>query len=327
MNILILSAGTRDKIVQYFKKEIGNSGQIIATDCSNLAPAVYDADTFYLVPRITAPGYLDVILDICEKEKITGVFSLIDPELSMLAKEKDKFLAVGTTPIISDYDLVETCFDKYKMFEMLQRMNIPTGKCYMDKEAFYQAEKAGEISYPVFVKPVRGSASIHINKVNSSKEVEVLFDLYDDLMIQEYMDGQEYGADVYIDMISGKCTDIFVKKKIKMRAGETDKSVSYKDDALFAMIRDFVEKCGFRGMIDIDIFDIGGTWYISEVNPRFGGGYPHAYACGVNMPAAVLRNLAGQENEVRIGSYPENISMMKYNEIAIRDMNGEKIVP
>jgi carbamoyl-phosphate synthase large subunit len=327
LNILILSAGTRDKVVQYFKKEIGSSGKIIATDCSNLAPAVYDADLFYLVPRITAPGYLDGILDICKKEKITGVFSLIDPELSMLAKEKDKFLAVGTTPIISDYDLVETCFDKYKMFEMLQRMNIPTGKCYMDKEAFYKAEKAGEISYPVFVKPVRGSASIHINKVNSSKEVEVLFDLYDDLMIQEYMDGQEYGADVYIDMISGKCTDIFVKKKIKMRAGETDKSVSYKDDALFDMIRTFVEKCGFRGMIDIDIFDIGGTWYISEVNPRFGGGYPHAYACGVNMPAAVLRNLAGQENEVRIGSYPENISMMKYNEIAIRDMNGVTIVP
>lgn len=327
MNILILSAGTRDKVVQYFKRELGDRGRIIATDCSNLAPAVYDADAFYLVPRITAPGYLDVILDICRKEKITGVFSLIDPELSMLAKEKEKFLAVGTVPIISDYELVETCFDKYRMFEMLQKMQIPTGKCYMDKEDFYRAEERGEISYPVFVKPVRGSASIHINKVSSRKEIEVLFDLYDDLMIQEYMDGQEYGADVYIDMISGKCTDIFVKKKIKMRAGETDKSVSYKDEALFTMIQKFVEECGFRGMIDIDIFEINGTYYLSEVNPRFGGGYPHAYACGVNMPAAVIRNLAGEENEVTIGAYSENICMMKYNEIAIRDMNGVEIVP
>lgn len=327
MNILILSAGTRDKVVQYFKRELGDRGRIIATDCSNLAPAVYDADAFYLVPRITAPGYLDVILDICRKEKITGVFSLIDPELSMLAKEKEKFLAVGTVPIISDYELVETCFDKYRMFELLQKMQIPTGKCYMDKEDFYRAVEAGEISYPVFVKPVRGSASIHINKVSSRKEIEVLFDLYDDLMIQEYMDGQEYGADVYIDMISGKCTDIFVKKKIKMRAGETDKSVSYKDEALFNMIQKFVEQCGFRGMIDIDIFEIDGTYYISEVNPRFGGGYPHAYACGVNMPAAVIRNLAGEENEVTIGAYSENICMMKYNEIAIRDMNGIEIVP
>lgn len=327
MNILILSAGTRDKVVQYFKKELGDRGRIIATDCSNLAPAVYDADAFYLVPRITAPGYLDVILDICKKEQITGVFSLIDPELSMLAKERDRFLAVGTTPIISDYDLVETCFDKFRMYELLQKMQIPTGKCYVEKEAFYNAVERGEIFYPVFVKPVKGSASIHINKVNSAKEIEVLFDLYDDLMIQEFMDGQEYGADVYIDMISGKCTDIFIKKKIKMRAGETDKSVSVRDEKLFELIRKFTEDCGFRGMIDIDIFEIGDTYYISEVNPRFGGGYPHAYACGVNMPKAVITNLAGQENEVRIGSYAENICMMKYNEIAIRDMNGIEIVP
>lgn len=327
MNILILSAGTRDKVVQYFKKEIGGKGRVIATDCSNLASAVYDADKFYLVPRITAPGYLDVILDICRKEKITGVFSLIDPELSMLAKERERFLEIGVTPVISDYDLVETCFDKYRMYELLCKMQIPTGKCYLDKDAFYRAVDKGEIAYPVFVKPVRGSASLNINKVNSRKEIEVLFDLYDDLMIQEYMDGQEYGADVYIDMISGKCTSIFVKKKIKMRAGETDKSVSYKDEGLFAMIRQFVEECGFRGMIDIDIFEINGVYYISEVNPRFGGGYPHAYACGVNMPASILRNLAGEENEEAIGDYPENIVMMKYNEIAVRDMNGTEIVP
>lgn len=327
MNILILSAGTRDKVVQYFKREIADQGRIIATDCSNLAPAVYDADTFYLVPRITAPGYIDRILEICRKEKITGVFSLIDPELSMLAKERERFLEIGTTPIISDYDLVETCFDKYRMYELLCKMQIPTGRCYPNKEAFYQALKQGEISYPVFVKPVKGSASLYINKVNSREETEVLFDLHDDLMVQEYMDGQEYGADVYIDMISGKCTSIFVKKKIKMRAGETDKSVSFKDERLFDMIREFVEKCGFRGMIDIDIFEMNGMYHISEVNPRFGGGYPHAYACGVNMPASVIRNLAGQENPVRIGDYEENIVMMKYNEIAIRDMEGEDIVP
>lgn len=326
MNILILSAGTRNKVVQYFKKEIGDRGRVVATDCSNLAPAVYDADVFYLVPRITAPDYLDVILDICRKEKITGVFSLIDPELSMLAKERERFLAVGATPIISDYELVETCFDKYRMYKLLCKMQIPTGKCYLSKEDFYCAAEAGEVSYPVFVKPVRGSASLNINKVGSRKEIDMLFDLYDDLMIQEYMDGQEYGADVYVDLISGKCTSIFVKKKIKMRAGETDKSVSVKDEALFKMLREFVEQCGFRGMIDIDIFEIDGVYYISEVNPRFGGGYPHAYACGVNMPAAVMCNLEGRENEVKIGDYPDNICMMKYNEISIRDMSGEELV-
>lgn len=327
MNILILSAGTRDKVVQHFKKELAGKGRVIATDCSNLAPAVYEADAFYLVPRITAPDYMDTILDICRKEEITGVFSLIDPELSLLAKERERFLEIGATPIVSDYELVETCFDKYRMFGLLQKMHIPTAKCYADKESFYRAKEAGEIGYPVFVKPVRGSASIHINKVQSDEEIEVLYSLYDDLMIQEYMDGQEYGADVYVDMITGKCTDIFVKKKIKMRAGETDKSVSFKDEKLFALIQDFAEKCVFCGMIDIDIFEKNGVYYISEVNPRFGGGYPHACGCGVNMAAAVVRNLSGQENEVRIGEYKEGICMMKFNEVMIRDMAGEEIVP
>lgn len=326
MNILILSAGTRNKIVQYFKETIGETGRVIATDCSNLAPAVYEADAFHLVPRITAPGYLDVILDICKKEKIDGVFSLIDPELSLLAKEKERFLAVGTTPVISPYELVETCFDKYRMFQMLCEMGIPTGKCYMDKEEFFQAGEEGEITYPVFVKPVRGSASLNINQVTSKQEIETLFERYDDLMIQEFMHGQEYGADVYIDMLSGKCTSIFLKKKIRMRAGETDKSVSVKNPALFEMIQNFVEKCGFCGMIDIDLFEQNGTFYLSEVNPRFGGGYPHAYACGVNMPDQMIRNLQGKENPVTIGEYREGICMMKYNEIAIADMNGREII-
>lgn len=216
MNLLILSAGTRNKVVQYFKKEVGVEGKVVATDCSNLAPAVYDADRFYLVPRITAPGYLDRILEICREEQIDGVFSLIDPELSLLAKERERFLAVGTVPIVSDYDLTETCLDKFRMYQMLCRMQIPTGRCFVDKEDFYRAVEEGEISYPVFIKPVRGSASININKVNSREETDLLFTLDDDLMIQEYMDGQEYGADVYIDMISGRCTSIFVKKKIKI---------------------------------------------------------------------------------------------------------------
>ena len=326
MNILILSAGTRNKVVEYFKENVGDKGKVVATDCSNLAPAVYEADVFYLVPRITAPGYIEQILDICVKEKIDGVFSLIDPELSLLAGERERFLAVGATPILSDYELVETCFDKYRMFELLTDMGIPTGQCYLSKEDFYRDRQKGRIDYPVFVKPVRGSARLNINKVSSDQELETLFHLYDDLMIQEFMDGQEYGADVYVDMISGKCTSIFVKKKIKMRAGETDKSVSVKNPELFELIRKFVEKCGFCGMIDIDLFEIGGVFYISEVNPRFGGGYPHAYACGVNMPSQVLCNLSGRENPVRIGEYKENVCMMKYNEIAVRDFEGEQIV-
>lgn len=316
-NILILSCGTRNKIVQYFKNELKGKGQVIATDCSRLAPALYDADKHYIVPRMTEEGYLDKVLSICSENNIKGVLSLIDPELSLLAKYKQDFLDIGTTPIISDYDVVEMCFDKYSMYEFLTKNEIKTVRSYVDKEKFYEDEELGLINYPVFVKPVRGSASININKVTSKEEIELLFNCNDNLMIQEFMDGVEYGADVYIDMISGDPVSIFTKEKIKMRAGETDKAVSVKEQKLFELIKNFVIKAEFKGIIDIDIFKVNDEYFISEVNPRFGGGYPHGYGCGVNIPKMIINNINSTKNINQIGQYKQDVYMMKFNEVKI----------
>lgn len=319
MNILILSAGTRNKIVQYFKKEIKDKGVVVATDMSALAPAIYEADKYYIVPRMTEPGYVDVILGICEKEKIDGVLSLIDPELSLLAENKDKFASVGSKVIGSSYELCEMSLDKYEMYNWLKKHGYKCAKSYMDKEEFFADIESGKAKYPVFVKPARGSASISISKVYDKETVELLFAHDKGLMLQEFLEGQEIGADVYIDMISGEIVSIFTKKKIKMRAGETDKAVSFKDDKLMELIRKFVSKAGYRGQIDIDIFDVDGEYYISEVNPRFGGGYPHAYESGANHMKFIVNNLAGIENESIVGkNYEDGIYMMKYNEIMVR---------
>lgn len=317
MNILITSAGTRDKVVEYFKKEFDGIGNVIATDMSDLAPAIYEADRYYLVPRIDDPSYIDKLLDICKKEKIDCFFALIDPELSLIAKNKDRFLSIGVTPLISNYDAVELAFDKYEMFKFLRDNGYKTAKSYIDKDEFYKDLEEGKINFPVFVKPYKGSASININKVNSKEEIDTLFDVYDDLLIQEFLDGQEIGADVYIDPISKKVVSIFTKEKIKMRAGETDKARSFKDQKLFDLITEVVEKIGYEYMIDMDIFRIGDEYYISEINPRFGGGYPHAYECGVNFPKLIINSMNKKENKKEIGNYEENIYMMKYNELKI----------
>ena len=297
MNILILSVGTRNKIVQYFKKELKGKGIVIATDCSKLAPAIYEADKYYIVPRIDDKDYLNTILDICIKEKINGLISLIDPELSLISKNVEKFKEIGVKPILSDYDKVDICFNKYKMYQFLVENKL--------------------IEFPVFVKPIEGSASININKINNKEELEMLWNKESGLLIQQFMNGEELGADVYIDMISNEIVSIFTKKKIKMRAGETDKSVSIKDEELFLFIKDFVEMAKFKGIIDIDIFKIDGKYYISEVNPRFGGGYPHAYESKVNIPRMIINNLEGKTNNEQIGNYDENVYMMKYNEVKI----------
>lgn len=321
MNILILSAGTRNKIVQYFVKTLNGTGKVVATDMSNLAPAIYEADKYYLVPKITAPEYLDVVLDICKKEEITGVLSLIDSELSLLAENKEKFEAIGTTVIGSSHALCEMSLDKFQMFHWLENHGYKRAKSYMDKEAFFADVDAGVTTYPVFVKPARGSASVSISKVYDRETIELLFAHEDGLMIQEFLDGQEIGADVYVDMVSHEVVSIFTKKKLKMRAGETDKAVSFKDEKLFALIERFVKDAGYNGQIDVDIFDVNGEYYISEVNPRFGGGYPHAFESGVDHMKLILNNLNGKANEPSIGKYGDGVYMMKYNEVMIKRDN------
>jgi len=317
MNILILSAGTRNKIVQYFRRELEGKGRVIATDCSLLAPAIYEADNYYIVPRITEPGYMDVIFDICKKENIKGLISLIDPELSLIAKHKNDFKALGVEVIESDYDICEKTLNKYDMYLWLLEHGYNCAKTYVSKTEFLNDVKRGKICYPVFVKPICGSASVAISKVYDEETLECLFSHSDNLMIQEFLNGQEIGADCYIDMISGELVSVFTKKKLTMRAGETDKAVSFKDEKLFELIHAFCKEFGFSGQIDIDIFDIGGRYYISEVNPRFGGGYPHAYECGVNHMKLIVNNLNHIENKPDIGNYKENIYMMKYNEVMI----------
>lgn len=316
MNILILSVGTRNKIVQYFKQTI--DGIVVATDMSRLAPAIYEADKFYIVPRITEYEYLNIILNICKDENINAVLSLIDPELSLLAKNIDNFKKIGVTVIGSSYELCEICFNKWSMFNWLKSHEYKCAKSYIDINEFYRDLEKKVINFPVFVKPICGSASVSISKIYNPIMLENLLSHNDNLMIQEYLNGPEIGADVYIDMLSGDVVSIFTKEKILMRAGETYKAVSFKDPFLFNLIEDFVKKMGLLGQIDIDLFKVNNEYYISEVNPRFGGGYPHAFESGCNHMKMIENNIIGKINKKNIGLYDEHIYMMKYNEIYIK---------
>ncbi|SFH54205.1 ATP-grasp domain-containing protein [Pisciglobus halotolerans] len=317
MNLLILSCGTRNKIIAYFKEALAGRGKVIAADHSPLAPALYEADEAVIIPHIQDKQYLDTLLTLCKEKQIKAIFSLIDPELNLLAKHQHDFLAIDTVPIISDADKVELCFNKYALYEFLTEKQIPTPKSYLNEHQFYQDMEKGKISFPVFVKPYNGSASAQIHKAHSSDEMEDLILNGENMMIQEFMDGIEIGADVYVDLHTGKVVSIFTKEKINMRAGETDKARSFKDEQLFEFIQSVVEETGLKGMLDIDLFKVGDQYLISEINPRFGGGYPHAYGCGVSFPKMLLNNLAGKENRVQIGEYESEIYMAKFNDVMI----------
>ena len=317
MNFLILSAGRRCELVRYFVEEFKGVGNVVVTDCSSLAPALYVADKAYIVPPINNENYIDVIKKICVKENIKGLISLIDPELSLIAANIEEFNSIGVTCFISNFESVECCFDKYSMFKFLDLNNFNTAKTFNNLESLKNAYEKGQITYPVFIKPQCGSASINVNKVNTLQEVELYFNKYHDIIVQEFLDGTEIGVDVYVDVLSGQVISIFAKEKIKMRAGETDKSKSIICPKLFDIIQELVLKLKLRGPIDIDVFKINNNYYISEINPRFGGGYPHAYQCGVNFIKMILNNLNGNINNVNISNYNPNVYAIKSDTIKV----------
>ena len=325
MNIMILSAGTRNSIVRYFRRALGGSGRVIATDMSPLASALYEADGYYIVPPVGEPGYMDRICDICRKEAVNAVLSLIDPELSLLALSRERLQALGVAVIGSSFELCEMALDKMKLFRWMREHDVPCAESYDDITGFRSDLAAEKIAFPVFIKPIRGSASVSISKADDMETLEFLWRRNDSLMIQKFLNGQEIGADVYVDMISGEVVSIFTKKKLKMRAGETVSSVSFKDEKLFSLLKDLAEKAGFAGPLDIDLFEIDGEYYISDVNPRFGGGYPHAYECGVDHMKMILENLSGRANPVTTGQYEEKTYMMKAYDVSVRKISDRAL--
>lgn len=318
MNLLITSCGIRVKIVEYFRNALNGEGKVFAADCSSYAPALYAADGYFVVPRVDETDYIDHILSLCSEHDVRGVFSLIDPELSLLARNAERFAQIGTTVIGSDYEVCELCHDKWSMYQWMLEKDFPCARTYVDVDAFKKDITAGIIGFPAIVKPIRGSASVGVEKVFSMERTCTLMQKEDGLMIQQFMDGLDMDADCCVDMISGEVLSVFTKHKLLMRAGEADKAISFYDPKLDALLRRFISACGLKAVADIDVFKVDGEYYLSEVNPRFGGVYPHAHGCGLDFPAMIINNLRGNTN-VPAGQYATGMVMMKYPEIMIRE--------
>lgn len=316
MNILFCSAGRRVELLKDFRKSMDEGDRIIAADLSNLAPALYVADAYYLVPRIDDPTYLDTILDICRKEKINAVTTLIDPEIELLAKNRTRFEEIGVEVLAPYTETAELCFDKFKMYQHLTVHGFPTPDTWGDYASAMAAIESGSLAFPVFVKPRTGSGSVGARKVQDAETLKVLCEADPSLIIQRLMTG-DLDADVYIDTISHKAVSAFSKRKLETKIGGASKTISFKDEKLFDFIQRITDLLKFNGPVDMDFFYQNGMYYLSEVNPRFGGAYLHAYGAGVDFIKLIKNNLSGIENASVFGNYEDDVVMMMYDSVII----------
>lgn len=317
-NILFCSVGRRAKLLMNFRKSMGGCGNIVATDLSPVAPALFFADKTYLVPRIDDEGYFNRIMEICVKEEIKAITTLIDPEIEILANHREVLLAKGVLPLCPAQWTAQLCFNKYEMFKHLREKGVRTVLTYRSIDEFEQGIKNNDISFPVFMKPISGSGSVGIGRCDNMEEVlEKWNDGKFTYIIQELMTGGDCDADVYVDCISHKPVAVFSKKKIESRIGGASKTISYKDQKLFDFVEEVCSVLELNGPCDMDFFIKDGEYYLSEINPRFGGAYLHAYGAGVDFVKLILNNIDGKENKNIIGNYDEDIIMMMYDDVVI----------
>lgn len=317
-NILFCSVGRRAKLLMNFRKSMNGCGKIIATDLSPVAPALFFADETYLVPRIDDSHYFDKVLEICDKSEVKAITTVIDPEIEILAKHREELVSKGILPLCPAKWTAHLCFDKYEMFKYLRSKGVRTVLTYNSLEELKKGLDKGEISFPVFMKPISGSGSVGIDKVYNWEEAEAKFnDGKFKYIIQELMTGGDCDADVYVDCISHKAVAAFSKKKIESRIGGASKTISFKDPKLFEFIEQVCSVLELNGPCDMDFFIKNGEYYLSEINPRFGGAYLHAYGAGVDFVKLILNNMHGIENKSIIGQYDEDIIMMMYDDVVI----------
>jgi carbamoyl-phosphate synthase large subunit len=338
MNILLTCAGRRNYLIKFFQDALEGRGRVFAADASVDATTLQEADEAFVVPPMGNENYFDILLAICQLHQIRLLIPLNDLELPLLARVRERFREIGTIPIVSTPEVVNICFDKWATFTFLKACGLPAPKTFLSLTEVRKALSRGETSFPLVIKPRWGTGSVGIRYVEDEEEMELAYSLVKKhlsrtllakisatdpercILVQERLHGHEYGLDVINDL-EGHYVTTFVKRKLAMRAGETDCSLTVRDERLESLGEKIGQSLGHVGNLDCDIFVNEGSCYILEMNPRFGGGYPFSHIAGANLPATLIAWANGRSPDDHWLRIEPNIKAAKCSRLIVQ--NGD----
>lgn len=314
LNILFTCAGRRVALIEAFKKAAKNIRiklTTFATDINPLSPALYISDKKFIAPKILSNKYIDFIIEISRKYKIDLIIPTIDTELFILAQNKEKIKKeAGTIALVSNPDVIEICQDKRKTYNFLKNNGFGTPWTALPEEI-----SSGDLKLPVFLKPWDGSASRGNAKASTTEEYQYYIKKIPNCIVQEYIDGQEYTCDVYVDFNMNVRT-VVPRQRIEIRAGEVSKARTVKDLSLIEECRRLIDtlRAG-PGVITIQCFITKDNKIrFIEINPRFGGGVPLSIKAGANFPKWIMQEALNRPINAKLTDWEENIYMLRYDE-------------
>jgi len=332
MNILLTSVGRRSYLVNYFKEALKGAGQIHVANSTDISPAFAVADKTIVTPLIYSDNYIPFLLEYCQSNAIDIIISLFDIDLPILSKNAYRFNEIGTKVIVSEENVIDICNDKWHTYNFCRENCINVPKTYINLEEAEQDICNGNLSFPLIIKPRWGMGSISIYEAENMEELRVFYkkskrglsksylkyesnqNIEESILIQEKIDGQEYGLDIINDL-EGNYVNTIVKQKYAMRSGETDCAKVIYDDRLKNLGKKISRLTEHKANLDSDIFISGNQIFLLEMNARFGGGYPFSHMAGVNLPLAIIKWVQGEQVEKEILN--EETGIMSHKDISI----------
>lgn len=298
MNLLLTSIGKRIELTEHLKSRF----RVIGVDASSENAAKYFVDSFYRVPRCLEKGYVEALLSICKRERVSMLIPLYEPEFMVLDKARKHFEEAGVTLVLSERSVLDICNDKSRTAAFFERNRISAPRTLSEREVRERLDK-GDGTYPLVVKPADGMGSANIFFAKDKEELSFFYSHVDKALVQECAVGKEYTIDVLCSL-SGEPVYIVPRIRLEVRDGEVTKSrvdrqslVIEETKRLLAALQ---KEGGVKGPMTIQCFlaEDKKTLQFLEINPRFGGGVPLAFAAGADY-AAVLEKMGEQVRSKR----------------------------
>jgi carbamoyl-phosphate synthase large subunit len=310
--VLFTCAGQRVDIVDAFRSA---GATTVAADANPLAPALYRADAYAIVPRVEHKDYVPSLVRLVEQHEAQMIIPLTDLDQGVLARARD---LLGALVLLPDAGTVERLADKYLAHVLFEERGIPSPPTWLPGEVPADAD------YPLLVKARFGFGSRHIYRAADERQLEFFVGYTPvESIVQACLAGEEFSMDVFCDL-EGRCLNAIPRTMIESKGGESIKGMTVRDDALIELARDVAEKLRLVGPANIQCFrEADRRHLITDINPRFGGGFPLPLAAGGRYPELALELARGERPEPRLGDFREGIVMTRFFSDLSLTANGD----
>jgi carbamoyl-phosphate synthase large subunit len=308
MIVLLTSAGRRTSLLQHFQNCVHErGGRVWASDLDSLAPTLRIADDTVVLPPVDEDSYIPTLLDLVQEHDIDLVVPLIDPGLRPLATAREAFADIGCRALVSSPSFLDAVLDKWATVQYFSARGIRTPKSWLPESSDPDAWPD-----PVFVKPRRGSASNSARRVSRDHVLHVL-ESTDEPIVQEVVEAPEITVDALFDF-DGTLLHYVPRRRVRTMAGESIQGRTLPDAEVASWLRPVLREAGrlgARGPLTLQAFLTTPEPTLSEINARFGGGFPLAHAAGGHYPEWIVQLCTGASVEPRLGDYETDLCMTR----------------